>query len=77
MKSSFLFLTFSIFFISCGNKVSATGLTNLFFLTSLRLYPVSSNNSLIVEALNLTESDSKLFKLKISKLLKKDLLAGN
>ena len=37
---------FSIIFISFGNKVKATGFTNLVFLTSLREYFVSSNKNI-------------------------------
>src|SRR6056300_971361 len=37
IKNSFLFLLLSIIFNSLGNNVNATGLTNFFCLTSLRL----------------------------------------
>src|SRR6056300_1329987 len=37
IKNSFLFFLFSMIFNSVGNNVNATGLTNLFCLTSLIL----------------------------------------
>ena len=58
----------SIFLISFGNNVRATGFTNFVFLTSSSLQSVSSNNCLIVEAFNLTVSVGKSSNLKAYKV---------
>ena len=48
INNCFLFFELSIFFISLGRRSMDTGLTILFFLTSFKLYFVSSNNWLRV-----------------------------
>ena len=62
INSFFLFFGLSIFFSSFGSFVNwLPTLTNLVFLTVSRLYPLSLNNSSIVDALNLWGFSSSSF----------------